>query len=114
MDYLSISSCPSDEDAAQLGKDPEFDKKNRAECQRFIELIRKNLGVEPPGAALVIKANYHDFGTYREVNVRYDESSSEAFHYALLVEACAPQTWDESPLVTRERAEQWKRDVASI
>ena len=62
-DYVSIGSAPSDEDCVAVGSE-DYYKKARAECQRFIEVIRKKLGPEPSGARLVVKSFPHDFGTY--------------------------------------------------
>ena len=66
-DYFSIGPTPSAEDCAQVGQ-PDYRRKALAECQRFIELIRKTLGPEPEGAELAIKSFPHDFGTYYEVS----------------------------------------------
>ena len=93
-DELSIGPVPAEEECEQLG--PNYDEaKARAECKRFIECIRKVCGPEPFGARLIIKGNPHDFGTYLEVNVRYDDNNQVAVEYAFKVESQAPQTWEE-------------------
>src|ERR1019366_3205228 len=61
-----LGPTPGDEDCAQCGVDPDFDSKNIAECKRFKELLLK--AYPPPyGAWVNVKAEHHDFGTYREV-----------------------------------------------
>lgn len=95
-DTLEIGPVPADEDCEQLG--PNYNaSKARAECNRFIDLIRKVVGPEPTGARLIVKSNLHDFGTYLEVNVKYDDQNPEAVEYALKVESSAPTAWDAYP-----------------
>ena len=86
-DYINIGSAPCDEDCAQLGQD---DYRERAidECKRFIQLLRKTFGDEPPEARLAIKWFDHDFGSYYEVE---DEKARE---YAFRCENETPITWE--------------------
>ena len=93
MDTLDIGPTPSEETCAQIGDD-DYATKARAECRRFIALILAKFGHEPTGARLIIKANPHDFGTYYEVAVKYDENNANAIDYAFKVEADAPATWE--------------------
>jgi hypothetical protein len=46
----------------------------RAECQRFIALLRRKCGPEPEGARLAVKSFLHDFGDYLEVVCYFDEN----------------------------------------
>ena len=47
-DYIDIGASPSDEDCVQVGS-PDYERRAREECNRFIALIRKTLGEEPEG-----------------------------------------------------------------
>ncbi len=96
-DYVDIGSSPSDEDCAQVGS-PDYYTRAKAECARFIELIRKTLGEVPPGAHLAVKSNPHDFGTYYEVVCYYQDDDEEARKYAYRCESDAPAKWDTPPL----------------
>lgn len=91
-DHLSIGSTPAEESCAQVGREDYYEAA-RAECLRFIDLIRKTVGPEPPGARLHIHSNPHDFGTYLEVCVQFDVWDKEAADYAYRVEDKAPMTW---------------------
>ena len=93
-EYLEIGATPCEEDCAQVGSD-DYHVRARGECRRFIEAIRQVCGAEPEGAALVIKSNPHDFGSYLEVAVRFDDEDEAACAYAYKVEAEAPSTWPE-------------------
>ena len=101
-DFMDIGSTPSDEPCAQVGED-NYMERAREECNRFIELIRKKLGEEPPGARLAVKSNPHDFGTYLEVVCHFEDSDEEARIYALRCESEAPRTWqDDQPLPKKQ------------
>ena len=96
-DYIDIGSSPAEEDCAQVGS-PDYYKRAKTECARFIALIRKVLGPEPDGAHLAVKSFPHDWGTYHEVVCHFDDQDEEAVKYALLCESEAPRTWqDDQP-----------------
>lgn len=94
-DQLSLGPVPSDEDCQQVGTDSYDPKKAREECLRYINAIRKQHGPEPEGARLRITSNPHDFGTYLDVVVDYDEDSDAAIEYAFKVEGDCPTHWPE-------------------
>lgn len=102
-DYISIGSAPCDEDCVQVDPKQDYIGPMKAECRRFMELIKKKLGPEPEGAYLSIKGNPHEFGTYYEIVCYYDDQNEEAVKYAFRCEAESPRTWtDDKPvLVTR-------------
>lgn len=99
-EYTELGPVPCDEDAAQIGRDG-FEEKNRKETRRYREMLEKRF---PPdqGFDLVwfqVRANAHDFGTYREVAVYYDVKGAEQ---AAFVEEHAPATWDDKAVLTFE------------
>lgn len=88
-----IGSSPCDEDCAQVGAD-NYSARARAECNAFRNQLRRVFGDEPEGAALRVKANYHDFGTYYEVVVTFDCDNEAAADYAWRVQENTPARWD--------------------
>lgn len=91
-DYIELGATPCGEFCADIG-DPDYPQKSRAECQRFIALLRKTFGHEPPGAHLETRTFEHDYGTYREVVCYYDEGNEPALEYAMQCESHAPENW---------------------
>ena len=92
-DIVVLSSAPWNEECVQVGDD-NYAELSRAECRRFIALIRERCGEEPEGAHLYVKANCHDFGTYYEVACRYDVDNQKAEDYAWsLFTSKALATW---------------------
>lgn len=102
-DYMSIASAPYEEECVQVNPKEDYLPAMRAECQRFMELIRKKLGPESEGAHLAIKSFPHDFGTYLEVVCYYDDENEEAARYAYRCETEAPRTWDDDKPVQKEQ-----------
>lgn len=97
MDSLEIGPAPKDEPRQR----PDLPGYNaltaRNDCLRFIEAIRKTVGQEPYGAALVVKPTAVPFKnqTSYSVYVRYDESYPDAVQYALKCELSAPNKYPE-------------------
>ena len=100
-DYITIGSTPCDEECAQVGAEGYMERVNK-ECRVYIRQLWRQLlvkGITPHNAPetfnLVVKGNAHDFGTYFEVAIRYDDSNQEAMELALDLENLVPTNWDE-------------------
>lgn len=93
-DYLSIGPTPSGEECAQVGSD-NYTERARKECKAFKEQLIRTFGEPPFGAGFRIKSNPHDFGSYLDVEVYYEEEIEEAIAYAFNVENEVPEFWDD-------------------
>jgi hypothetical protein len=96
-DELFLSPTPIGEDCAQLGA-ADYSTKSSKECRAFINQLKRVFGEPPSGANLRIKACPHDFGTYKDVVVVFDDTNEAATEYAYKVEANLPEFWDEESL----------------
>ena len=92
--YLVLAPAPIEEACACVGEE-EYMPRARAECTRFIALLRKKFGPEPHGAQLAIKSFLHDFGNYLEVVCHFDEDVPESVAYAYHCEDNLPKTWSD-------------------
>ena len=93
-DEVYIGSSPPEEGCAQVGSD-NYMATAREECRRYVALLRRYFGEEPPEAQLVIRSNPHDFGSYLSVNCIYDcTTGPESYAYALACEDYGPETWE--------------------
>lgn len=93
VDYLHLSPVPIEEPCQQVPY--AYPDLARKECLVFIEQLRRVFGPEPEGARLRVKACPHDFGTYYDVIVQYDDTIEEAVEYAFNLENNLPESWDE-------------------
>jgi hypothetical protein len=86
-DFVDIGGTPCNEACAQIGdRFPHGQELNKIECRAYVLALRRHYGPEPEGASLVIKANPHDFGTWREVRCTFERDSEAAREYAYKVE----------------------------
>ena len=96
-DYLTISSVPYDEPCTQVGHE-DYNRFSQLETKAFLNQCRRVLK-EQFGDKLVVscsvKSFLHDFGTYKEVVVYYDDSSQTQIEQAFWLEDNAPENWDE-------------------
>ena len=91
---MNIGPVPTEENAAQVGS-ADYDEQSRRECRVFLRMLERLYPIpEDTPASLVVKSFPHDFGSYREVCVRYDESHPEAVEYAFELESDTPAQWD--------------------
>jgi hypothetical protein len=94
-EYMDIGSTPHEEDCAQVGSEG-YAKRARQECALFAKQIIKHYG-EPEHGYLTIKGHVHDFGTYYEVRVCYDDEDEESTNWAFDIEGDTKgvlTTWD--------------------
>ena len=92
-DYIEIGVGPYDEPCVCVGEEDYYERA-KAECQRFIKGLESYFG-DPDGCYFKIKWNEHDFGTYADVVIYYDDNYKEEVDYAFMVESNIPATWEE-------------------
>jgi len=92
-DSLNLSPTPVGEDCAQLG-DANYSSRARQECRAFIQQLKREFGEPPIGAVFKITQNPHDFGTYLDVDIQFNDEDDMASEYAYKIEANLPEFWD--------------------
>lgn len=105
MDYISIGSTPFEEPCAQVGSD-DYEKNSRIESKVFINQLLRVFGEPPTGVSIRVKTFPHDFGSYREVVVYYDDENQGAVDYAYNIEANTPSNWDSIALQELRKGEK--------
>lgn len=81
---LDLGGAPWNEDCAQIGHTPNFDLVNTAEAMLYRAALIAVAGSPPVGISLRIKANAHDFGTYRTVEASIDNDQDDGSHASYL------------------------------
>lgn len=92
-DYVTIGSTPADEDCAQVGS-ADYSVRARKECAAFVKQLIRQFGPPPEGARVHTKGFSHDYGTYHEVVVSFDDDNEAAVEYAYTLESETPLNWD--------------------
>ena len=102
FDTLYIGSVPCEEDCAQVGLTHDAQTLNRIECKHYIQALRRVYGNEPENTYFAIVGESHDFGTYYEVAVKYNDEDSTACELAYWIEDNLPVTWNDNAILNRE------------
>ena len=93
-DYLTLGPTPAEEPCAQVGT-AQYAEKTRSETRAYINQLHRQFG-EPPGLSFFkVKRFPHEFGSYHEVVITFDDENEEALAFAYHVENNLPGKWDE-------------------
>lgn len=103
MEYIELGPVPAGEPCAQVGTDNYLARSMR-ECEVFRRMLERVFPI-PEGLPVkyVVRSHPHDFGTYREVSVRYSSDDPAACDFAFRVESSVPDGWD--PVAQQELAD---------
>jgi hypothetical protein len=88
------TTVPHEEACSQVGTE-NYTELGLMEARALISQLRRIHGPEPVSTSIrTIRCN-HDFGTYHDVAVQYNDDSDESVAYMLKIESGIPDTWDE-------------------
>lgn len=92
-DYLTLGPTPCDEKCEQLG-DSYNPSRAKLEMIAYIAQLKRQFGTSSE-IYFRVKSFPHDFGTYSEVVVWFDDLSEKSCQEAFEVENNLPAEWDE-------------------
>ena len=96
--YLYLGPTPLEEDCAQVGQNG-YRQQAEKELTAFVnQLYRQFTEAQEKNVLFKIRWEQHDFGTYGEVVVLYDEDDRDSVEYAFNTEINQPEFWDEEAL----------------
>ena len=72
IETLTIGASPAEEDCAQLGRTPDFQRLNRLEVDCYQAALVARYGPPPAGTAFARDTSDHDFGRYTELALRFE------------------------------------------
>ena len=88
------TTVPHDEQCSQMG-DANFASYSKMEARALMNQILRTIGDPPARTGLKMISCPHDFGTYYDVAVIYDDELEESQEWMLKVESELPLNWDE-------------------
>jgi hypothetical protein len=94
MDYIALGPTPSDEDCIQVGAE-DYGPKSMRECQAWQNQLERVFPNLPDGCSFSVKSFLHDFGSYREVVLRFDETKPNCLTCISHIDSNLPTSWDE-------------------
>ncbi len=89
-DYLELGPTPAEEDCVQVGTD-DYLAKARVESKVWVDQLERKY----PDLDFRLKSFPHDFGTYLEVVIMYDDDDPKEVKAVFRVEATLPRHWDK-------------------
>jgi len=94
MDYLTLGTTPYEEDCAQVGSEDYYSAAKK-EASKYVALLRELFGDERDHFCVYkLKSFPHDFGTYYEVCIVFDDNDAESTQFAYFIEDMLPSRWD--------------------
>lgn len=78
--------------------DANFASYSKMEARALMSQINRTFGEPPARTGLKMISCPHDFGTYYDVAVIYDDDSEESQEWMLKVEGELPCNWDEEAI----------------
>jgi len=90
-------TVPHEEECAQLGSEM-YQTRARQEVQAFTRQLLRIHGSPPEGARFKIIRCPHDFGTYLDLALVYDEDNEEHVEWMLKIESGIPDKWDQAAI----------------
>lgn len=96
-DYIELGSAPYDEDCVCVSSTKPYIEEMTKECRRYADLLREKCPI-PDGinAHYAIKTFQHDFGSYKEVCICFDDEDEDACEFAFNIESIIPSNWGDS------------------
>lgn len=94
IDYVEIGSVPFGEDCVTVSRDYDYIPGMTRECKMFKKQLKEQFPQVPYGAGFTIKTFPHDFGSYKEVCVQFDDDIEGSEDFACRVESETPEFWD--------------------
>lgn len=91
------TTTPYDEPCAQLGSEGYYTKA-RQEIRAFTGQLLRSTGQPPAGARFKTLHCPHDFGTYLDLALVYNEDDEEHVEWMLKVESLIPDKWDQTAI----------------
>ena len=91
------TTTPYDEPCAQLGSEGYYTKAQQ-EIRAFVGQLKRLTGQPPANANFKMIQCPHDFGTYLDLVLVYDEDDEDQVEWMLKVESLIPANWDQAAI----------------
>lgn len=100
MNYETLGSAPYDENCVQVITGENYLPKMREECNKYKLMLIKRFPIpENMAVFFSLKENQHNFGTYLEVAITFDENNPKSKEFMLFVDNNLPAKWDDDKIL---------------
>ena len=95
-DYLPLGPTPWDEECVQVVSGGDYFDAMKSECNRYKELLQIRFHDRPEGVTFAVKTFAHDFGSYCEAAICFDNADESQVSYAIYCERNTPRHWGDT------------------
>ena len=100
LNWESLGPTPAGESCVGIGDD-DYAHKAGSEIRKYRELMKMKFpDTGKYGCEFRRKSFRHDFGTYYELVITFDDSRTESSEYAYFVEGKLPEYWTDTKVET--------------
>lgn len=94
-DYINIGPTPNNEDCSQVGTDY-YHIKSKIETKAFMQQLYREFPevLKTKTLSFSVKTFQHEFGSYKEVVLNYDDSNEEEYEMVFDIDKKIPSNWD--------------------
>ncbi len=94
-DYLNLGSTPWEEDCVGVNSNTDYMPAMREECRRYKRQLERDFAIpEDVDAYYKIKTFPHDFGSYMEVCIVFNQEDEKTCEFAYDLEDHLPARWE--------------------
>ena len=105
MEIIDLGSCPADENCVQVVHEGTYQSDMNAQASMYLNMLENRFPGKPEGCRFFIQRNPHDYGTYMDVGIKYDETIAACIEYAFFVEENLPFQWNDNDILNWKK---WK------
>jgi hypothetical protein len=98
-DYLNLESAPYNEECIQVTDKKPYIQEMIEECRKYKTLLTELFPIPSDikeNTYFTIKTFPHDFGSYKEVCIIFDDENEKSCNFAYYVENNLPSNWNYS------------------
>lgn len=110
IDYINIGPTPANEYCAQVGSNYYYEK-SKIETKAFLDQLNREFPqvLETKSVRFSIKTFSHDFGSYKEVVLNYDDSNEKEYQMVLDIDKIIPNNWDSDAIyfIKQNTKDEW-------
>ena len=107
MDYIEIETTPCNEDCIQVKTDADYMPEMRLEANKYRYMLYQRFPFINQLAlsgkfGIKIASCSHDFGSYLELRIFFDENDSVLCDAAYFIESNLPENWTDNEVLNPE------------
>lgn len=103
-DFITFDTAPVDENSIQVNPKTNYLPEMRIEARKYAEFLQKRFPEYMEyDCNFSIKSQQHDFGTYYETVIYFNDKNEKSISFAFFVERNLPKKWADIEVLKYEK-----------